>query len=149
MLHLIDIKDEIILKVSSVCWRVGGNLLRNISMLSSCWPFYDQYRYHLEVQLPILLVINTCWTTQWRYRVLFFNCSSPFSAPKWKKTCSANEEFFFTLKIPWKKCPGWLQLVFHFDTENREEQLKKASCISNRNDRPPRVNLGIGNPTGI
>ena len=25
--------------------------------------------------------------------------------------------------------PGWLQLVFfHFGTENREEQLKKAPC---------------------
>ena len=26
----------------------------------------------------------------------------------------------------------WLQLVFHFGTENREEQLKKASCRSNK-----------------
>ena len=24
--------------------------------------------------------------------------------------------------------PGWLQLVFHFGIENREEQLKKAPC---------------------
>ena len=37
---------------------------------------------------------------------------------------------FFTLKISWKSSPGWLQLVFHFGTENREEQLKKTPCIS-------------------
>ena len=24
--------------------------------------------------------------------------------------------------------PGWLQLVFHFGTENRADQLKKAPC---------------------
>ena len=36
---------------------------------------------------------------------------------------------FFRLKISWKASPGWLQLVFHFGTENREEQLKKAPCI--------------------
>ena len=32
---------------------------------------------------------------------------------------------FFTLKISWNCSPGWLQLVLHFSTENREEQLKK------------------------
>ena len=31
---------------------------------------------------------------------------------------------FFTLKISWKSSPGWLQLVFHFGTENRADQLK-------------------------
>ena len=36
---------------------------------------------------------------------------------------------FFTWKISWKRSPGWLQLVFHFGTENQEEQLKKAPCI--------------------
>ena len=39
---------------------------------------------------------------------------------------------FFTLKISWKSSPGWLQLVFHFGTENREEQLKKPPCITCR-----------------
>ena len=37
---------------------------------------------------------------------------------------------FFTLKISWKSSPGWLQIVFHFGTQNREEQLKKAHCRS-------------------
>ena len=36
---------------------------------------------------------------------------------------------FFTLKISWKTSPGWLQLVFHFGTENRADQLKKTPCI--------------------
>ena len=36
---------------------------------------------------------------------------------------------FFTLKISWKTSPGWLQLVFHFGTENRADQLKKPPCI--------------------
>ena len=37
---------------------------------------------------------------------------------------------FFTLKISWKSSPGWLQLVFHFGTENGEGQLKKSPCIT-------------------
>ena len=37
---------------------------------------------------------------------------------------------FFTLKISWKTSPGWLQLVFHFGTENRADQLKKPPCIT-------------------
>ena len=36
---------------------------------------------------------------------------------------------FFTLKILWKTSPGWLQLVFHFGTENRADQLKKPPPI--------------------
>ena len=35
----------------------------------------------------------------------------------------------FTLKISWKSSPGWLQLVFHFSTENRADQLKKPPCM--------------------
>ena len=35
---------------------------------------------------------------------------------------------FFTLKISWKTSPGWLQLFFHFGTENRADQLKKPPC---------------------
>ena len=37
---------------------------------------------------------------------------------------------FFTLKISSKTSPGWLQLVFHFGTENRADQLKKPPCIN-------------------
>ena len=36
---------------------------------------------------------------------------------------------FFTLKISWNCSPGWLQLVLHFSTENREEQLKNTLYI--------------------
>ena len=44
---------------------------------------------------------------------------------------------FFTLKISWKSSPVWLQLVFHFGTENREEPLKKSTlyiyiCLWNK-----------------
>ena len=38
---------------------------------------------------------------------------------------------FFTLKISWKTSPGWLQLVFHFGTENWADQLKKPPCRTN------------------
>ena len=30
----------------------------------------------------------------------------------------------FTLRMSWKSSSGWLQLVFHIGSENREEQLK-------------------------
>ena len=36
---------------------------------------------------------------------------------------------FLTLKISWKTSPGWLQLVFHFGTEDWADQLKKTPCI--------------------
>ena len=58
----------------------------------------------------------------------FFNCSSRFSIPKWKNLLS-QQGAFFTLKISWTSNPDWLQLVFHFGTENREEQSKEAPCI--------------------
>ena len=58
----------------------------------------------------------------------FFNWSAWFSVPKWKKLAQPTRSFF-TLKISWKTSPGWLQLVFHFGTENRADQLKKPPCI--------------------
>ena len=64
----------------------------------------------------------------WRYRVVF-NCSSSFSVPKWKKkTCSANEEL--TLKMSWKSSFSWLQLVFHFGSENQELKNHLGTCNS-------------------
>ena len=57
---------------------------------------------------------------------VFFNWSAQFSVPKWKKLAQPTRSFF-TLKISWKTSPGWLQLVFHFGTENRADQLKKTT----------------------
>ena len=70
-----------------------------------------------------------CWLCScswglWYIQGAFFNCSSPFSVPKWKKLAQPTRSFF-TLKISWKTSPGWQQLVFHFGTENRTDQLKK------------------------
>ena len=45
------------------------------------------------------------------------------------KRLSQPTRSFFTSKISWKTSPGWLQLVFHFGTENRADQLKKPPCI--------------------
>ena len=46
-----------------------------------------------------------------------------------KKKLAQPTRSFFTLKISWKSSPGWLQLVFHFGTENREEQLKNTLYV--------------------
>ena len=59
----------------------------------------------------------------------FFNWSARFSVPKWKQKIAQPTRSFFTLKILWKTSPGWLQLVFHFGTEDRADQLKKIPCI--------------------
>ena len=46
-----------------------------------------------------------------------------------KKTSLANKEVFYIENFSRKKSsPGWLQLVFHFGTENRAEQLKNSPC---------------------
>ena len=34
------------------------------------------------------------------------------------------------MKFYWQKSSGWLQLVFHFGSENWEEQLKNTSPIA-------------------
>ena len=44
------------------------------------------------------------------------------------KTLAQPTRSFFTLKISWKSSSSWLQLVFHFGTENGEGQLKKTPC---------------------
>ena len=35
----------------------------------------------------------------------------------------------FSRNFQCKKAPRWLSKFFHFGTENREEQLKKAPCM--------------------
>ena len=35
---------------------------------------------------------------------------------------------FCTSRISWNRISDWLPIVFHFGTENWEEQLKKAPC---------------------
>ena len=36
---------------------------------------------------------------------------------------------FCTSRISWKRISDWLPIVFHFGTENLEEQFKKTPCI--------------------
>ena len=54
----------------------------------------------------------------------FFNRSFQFSKPK-RKNLLSQWGAFLHWKILEKSSPGWLQLVFHFGTENGKEQLKK------------------------
>jgi hypothetical protein len=42
---------------------------------------------------------------------------------------------FCTLRISWNRISDWLPIVFHFGTENWEEQLKKAPCIYDNPDK--------------
>ena len=56
------------------------------------------------------------------YRVVFLTGPPDFQYQNEKNLLS-----FFTLKISWKTSPGWLQLVFHFCTENRADQLKNST----------------------
>ena len=50
-----------------------------------------------------------------------------FSAKK--KNVVQPTRIFCTSRISWKRISDWLPNVFHFGTENWEEQLKKAPCI--------------------
>ena len=71
----------------------------------------------------------TCLVSYFECAILqggFFSWSARFSVPKWKKLAQPTRRFF-TLKISWKTSPGRLQLVFHFGTENRADQLKKTT----------------------
>ena len=58
----------------------------------------------------------------------FFNCSSRFSVPKWKTSCSQPGLVFHEIFIVKKLLVGWASF-FHFGTENRADQLKKPPCI--------------------
>ena len=58
----------------------------------------------------------------------FFNCSAQnFSAKK--KNVVQPTRIFCTSRTSWNRISDWLAFVFHFGTENWEEQLKKAPCI--------------------
>ena len=37
---------------------------------------------------------------------------------------------FFTLRNSWNRISDWVPIVFHFGTENWEEQLKKTPCTN-------------------
>ena len=70
------------------------------------------------------LEMRTCWSWSftYKYRVPFW-LFLPFFSTEMKKLAQPTRSFFI-LKISWKCSPGWLQLVFHFGTENRADQLK-------------------------
>ena len=61
------------------------------------------------------------------YRVVFLTGPPNFQYQN-EKTCSANEALFYIENFV-KTSPGWLQLVFHFGTEDRADQLKETPCI--------------------
>ena len=61
------------------------------------------------------------------YRVIFLTGPPHFQYQN-EKACSANEELFYIKNFLKKQ--SWLAATcFHFGTENREEQLKKAPCM--------------------
>ena len=69
------------------------------------------------------------------YTGCFFNCLPDFQYQNEKNLLSQRGAF-----LHWKFCektiPGWLQLVFHFGTENWADQLKKPPCRSVAWNRP-------------
>ena len=54
----------------------------------------------------------------------FLNCSAQISVLKIVQPT----RIFCTSRISWNRISDWLPIVFHFGTENSEEQLKKAPC---------------------
>ena len=54
------------------------------------------------------------------------NIQGGFSAKK--KNVVHPMRIFCTSRISWNRISDWLPIVFHFGTENCEEQLKKPSC---------------------
>ena len=59
------------------------------------------------------------------YRVVLF-CSARISMLK-RKTLFNQQGLLCTSRISWNRISDWLPIVFHFGTENWEEQLKKHS----------------------
>ena len=65
---------------------------------------------------------------QWFEKVqgVFFYWSDQISVLKRKKkNVFQPTRIFCTSKISWNRISDWLPIVFHFGTENWEEQLKK------------------------
>ena len=61
------------------------------------------------------------------YRVVFCNCSAQISVLKRKTLFNQRGSF---VHREWNRISDWLPIVFHFGTENWEEQLKNPPCIS-------------------
>ena len=75
------------------------------------------------------LETGSVWLQLKYYRVVFLPGPPNFQYQNEKKLAQPTRSFL-TLKISWKTSPGWLQLVFHFGTEDRAAQLKKPPCIN-------------------
>ena len=58
-----------------------------------------------------------------KYRVLLLMFRPNFSAKK--KNIVQPTRIFCTSRISWNRISDWLPIVFHFGTDNWEEQLKK------------------------
>ena len=58
----------------------------------------------------------------------FFLLVRPIFSTK-KKNVVQPTRIFCTSRISWNRISDWLPIVFHFGTENWEEQLKKPPCI--------------------
>ena len=64
----------------------------------------------------------------WWNRVIFFNCSSPFSYQNEKK-CANPTRSFLALNISLKRCSGWLQLNFCFGSEMGNKGKKRKGIF--------------------
>ena len=71
---------------------------------------------------PAISIAKLCQDPK-TYRVLFLTVPPNFSAKK--KNVVQPTRIFCTSRISWNRISDWLPIVFHFGTENWEEQLKK------------------------
>ena len=96
------------------------------SLVIACSIFLKRERKKSErpVDALALKISITHLLTTWNQEMLA-HLKRPFhfSAARMMKNLLS----CFTLRISWTSSSYWFQLVFHFDIENRQEQLKKHS----------------------
>ena len=98
----------------------------------------DFYRCHLAFCPSHFLAFcpNHEIKLNFRYILIYTGCFFLTVPPKFKnKNIVQPTRIFCTSRISWNRISDWLPIVFHFGTENWEEQFKKPPCISYTNVR--------------
>ena len=102
--------------------QAGPFVMRQL-YVEICMVVQEEFR----IWENIVWVQEVCKSSSWEDNTgCFFNCSAQISVLK-RKTLFSQQGSFFTSRISWNRMSDWLPIIFHFGTENWEEQLKKST----------------------
>ena len=102
----------------------GQSFDRNSAVLTSKGVF-TLFHANFSDTESMLVLSSTFLCLSQTYRVVF----KLFHRNAKKKNVVQPTRIFCTSRISWNRISDWLPIIFHFGTENWEEQLKKKHLV--------------------